>query len=323
MIRVEITFDGKLMEEWNYPILTPQLPLPAPRNLRIMPNELHPSGTPIEPLAPTPHHPTDGMRDSPHPTEGKRDSDLDGFFEWRSTVTRGVTADSFQTVNTYYAPTTGTPLRRETYARSGAVINVQIEEAAPSGAMRLVAQFDTGLEEPQVVTGVEGVFGHPNPLVRIGETSGQSSPSARCDHNFIEDQLLEAILQGSKCMETQGESDIALATEFHYIRREFTIQCTPNLMVRGRPVSAHIKGWENPTGPVVVTVNSDTFFGLAENQQRGLLFHEMLHLHFGPHDRTFADAPRERDRSGLCLPGYVFPPDDPVRMRTMPGNAKM
>src|SRR5215217_3634733 len=79
---------------------------------------------------------------------GQRDADLDGFFEWRSTVQRGAaTGNKDRTVTKWYSAETKKLTRRETYTRTKHGKHgwhVLIQEANQSGTLVKVAEFDTG-----------------------------------------------------------------------------------------------------------------------------------------------------------------------------------
>jgi hypothetical protein len=137
---------------------------------------------------------------TPAESTGQRDTDLDGFFEWRSTVQLGEkddregskdddregsedddregSEDDDRVVTTEYSPATKKLTRRTTYTRTSDGWHVLIEEVDQSGTLVTVAEFDTGLSFEGAATPSDQGSGGALPNGASG-TGGQAKRQRR------------------------------------------------------------------------------------------------------------------------------------------------
>jgi len=214
---------------------------------------------------------------------GLRDADLDGFFEWRSTVDRGPLVTDGRVQATLYTTDTQWLVRRETYTRlSEETMHVLWEEDTEGGGwLTTVANLEASTTDiysrtiyPRTPTTTWTLAG--------GEPLGQASPAGACSSdklNLILQRLAEGVQQGVACMYQHGRPDLAVKMTQNYATRQFMISCS------SCPDQAQIAVWPDPTMPVNLTI-CDAFFASDANWQRSTLFHELEHLSEPPHDPT-------------------------------------
>jgi plastocyanin len=206
---------------------------------------------------------------------GLRDADLDGYFEWRSTVDRGPLVTDGRVVTTMYFTDTHWLARRETYERlSEETMHVVWEEdTEKEGWLTTVADFDTSTFDIYSGTLTTTL------TLAGGEPPGQISPAGACSEDqlkLIWIRLGEGVKQGVDCLNRHGRFDVAAAVE-NYTKRKFDISCETCDSV------AEIEKWPDPTVPVKLRV-CNSFFTSDANWQRSTMFHEMQHLSEPDHD---------------------------------------
>ncbi len=241
---------------------------------------------------------------------GRRDADRDGFFEWRSTVQRGPTGEFLRSEVSEYALTTEMPSRRETYTSATGTVHVVWEEVDGAGVLRTVASFDADpLEEAPIEDNASGpVLG--NAEAGAGGVAGISTTGCSPEQDAkLKDRLRHAIGVGLICMGHYDATDIQLNIMFHYMARDIVIKCD----VLPENVAARLdrRSYLDPESDVVIIVNKDGFFTkLSEYEQSKTLWHEMLHNHFGPHNKKARELPRfdEFDQTEACV-DLCFGPD--------------
>jgi hypothetical protein len=238
---------------------------------------------------------------TPTKSTGQRDADLDGFFEWRSTVRRGAaTAKDDRTVTTEYSPVTKTPTRQDTYTRgTGKGWHVLIQEADQSGTLVTVAEFDTGPYIAASAPRDQGSGGDlPNgadrkvaPNATIG-ISGLTTIGCRGQKPaHLEARLRESRNVLIKCQQRYGAPELANAIANY--NRPIVITCAnpapgvirPGALSNVEPDSVTGQDWT-----VRITVNNDPmskghfFEPNSQREQASTLGHEMLHLSLGVHN---------------------------------------
>jgi hypothetical protein len=211
---------------------------------------------------------------TPAESTGQRDGDLDGFFEWREVVQHGP-AGKVTTEVTEYSPTTQKPLRRETYTREGEVVHVVVQEADESGTLQTIAMFDAEEDEEAswVSRIVHRLIGWDRPWL-AGCSPQQTA--------ILNERLKHGMGVGFECMRHNKAHDLMLDMMFHYVARDLVWNCVP----RSKPDSCRARlarhSYYNPGTPVEINVET-CFFDEGEYSQSSILWHEMLHNHFGPH----------------------------------------
>jgi hypothetical protein len=272
---------------------------------------------------------------TPTKRTGQRDTDLDGFFEWRSTVQRGATVNDARTVTTEYSPATKKPTRQETYTRTGDGWHALFQEANQSGTLVTVAEFDMGpivaaaSRDPgsgsDVPNGEDRMVGHapdikpnPNRFIKLGDIGVVELKTPGCSGNqrkHLKARLKESYNVGVQCMGAYGGGFAIRNTAVIDYYRPIEITCgdpftDPNF--RNNPkirayVSSESITSQDPT--VRISVNKREFFVKNDQaKQAQTLWHEMLHLNGG----DFLHEPKcgeecqvspdrtERDRTYAC-----------------------
>jgi hypothetical protein len=261
---------------------------------------------------------------TPTKSTGQRDTDLDGFFEWRSTVHRGAaTVNDDRTVITEYSPTTKKPTRRETYTRTGDVWHVLIQEADQSGTLVTVAEFDTG---PTIAATSrdQGAGGDlPNGEDRMAAQKAiqiEIAPNVKTigctkmERTALQAALKESRDVGTKCMAEYGAFDISLPMINHYVLRPIVITCKSLPEPKGKKQVCNAE-----TARASVTGKSKTVRiafdklcfskNISADELSQLMWHEMLHLETGDHlpgcNKACQNDPNptrrsERDRTYAC-----------------------
>jgi hypothetical protein len=214
---------------------------------------------------------------------GQRDADADGFFEWRATVRRGPALSDVRTEITRYSPGSKALTNRETCTRpSDATLQVQREEADPSGALRIVEQFVSDDEGFEHAAGAPAGMPGPNPPA--GCTPQQLQ--------MLQERLEHGVGHGLTCLHELKQDDLWLDLLFHYAARDIRLVCAPIPGPGGMKVNG--EAYYDPSVPVVITVDMAKLPSDLEEVAAGLL-HEMFHLHFGPHKRGSKSWPRFRE----------------------------
>jgi hypothetical protein len=241
---------------------------------------------------------------------GQRDADRDGFFEWRSTVQRGSTGEFLRSEVTEHAPTTETLLRRETYTSANSTVHALWEEVDDTGVLRTVASFDADpFEESPIEDYTSGPISG-NAEAGAGGVADISTTGCSPEQDAqLKDRFRHAINVGLVCMGHYDATGIQLNIMFHYLARDIVIKCD----VLPEKVAARLdrKSYLDPERKVVIIVNKDGFFTkLSEYEQSKTLWHEMLHNHFGPHNKKARRLPRfdEFDQTEACE-DLCFGPD--------------
>jgi hypothetical protein len=225
---------------------------------------------------------------------GQLDADRDGFFEWRSTVQRGSAGEFLRKEVIEHAPATETLLRRETYTSSNDTVHVLWEEVDETGVLRTVASFDADpFEEAPIEDNASGRISENGETGAGGSRVADISTTGCSPEQDaqLKDRLRHAINVGLTCMGHYDATGIQLNIMFHYVARDIVIKCD----VLPENVAARLdrKTYLDPESNVVIIVNKDGFFTkLSEYEQSKTLWHEMLHNHFGPHNKKARRLPR-------------------------------
>jgi hypothetical protein len=242
---------------------------------------------------------------TPAESTGQRDADLDGFFEWRATITRGLPEGQFRAQFTEYSPSTKLPIRRETYTTEGPVTHVVHEIADDSGTLTAIAKFDAPEEEESRFRWGTAT----SPLRALAATSWDvTTKNCTPDQDAkVKKAMDDSMSAGLECMKDHKAHHLVLAMMFHYIARDIVVTCGPlgGPDAQGRTRAATWKRRSlDPSRPVEITVNTtdNHFFNRHEYQQASVLWHEMLHNHFGYHKPSHKADPNfdELDPTEAC-----------------------
>ncbi len=214
-------------------------------------------------------------------SHGLRDADMDGFFEWRSTVEHAALPGDQRVIISMYSPVTTYLARREIYQRLDAETMRVLWEEDTGDGLTLVGDFQASTTDRYTAT-LPG---------RSDVAGGPASVAGACsDENLdlIRQRLAEAIQQGIECMHRYGRPDLAVKLAHNYATRPFIFNCA------SCTDQAQITIWPDPTMPVVLTV-CDEFFKGDANWQRSTMFHEMEHLSEPPHDPTIEEQAGDKN----------------------------
>jgi hypothetical protein len=237
---------------------------------------------------------------------GQQDADLDGFFEWRTTVQHGTLASDQSMEITEYSPATTQLTRRETYTRKDALIHVRWEEADASGTLLVVAEFDT---TPEQAAGSDmlALKNNQMPGIYPGNTCSPAETQA------IKQKLDSCVLEGFNCMRDKGRPDVGYKMLHLNISRTTNITCGS---LNGD--IAQISPWSvfaefyRLDGDINITVDPDLWRDptkVSPEQQCLILWHEMLHLNFLAHNPATVGTSRQFEIdpmfacAGLCFAG--------------------
>ena len=242
-------------------------------------------------------------------SKGRRDLDQDGFFEWRATTQRSSwIATDASTVMSEFVPATQALVGRQTYARTGSVVHTKIEEADASGAMQVVAEFDTGLTEASTHFDEAAAEGPYLAAAAVKCTAGQLKK--------IKAAFKEASRKGLECLRRHGRWDLAFSIGLDMAVKAPRYTCTPKpelpdgtfeaASINGPAVQANWMGTK-----VQINANSapNGFFtednGISIEQRpldarASTLFHEMSHISLGPGSKDHSGNNREADNVWAC-----------------------
>jgi hypothetical protein len=224
---------------------------------------------------------------------GQEDANQDGFFESVTRVVRGQTTNEQRAEVTKRSAATQALTRRETYTRTDDMIHALWERDDGSGSLETEAEFDTTLTQ---VLDAGTLTGTNQTVTEITPQAGCAAP----DELVIRTRLDEAVIGGFRCMRDKGRPDIGTKILRHYVSRTVGINCEtlPNNRI------AEISWWRTfvESTDIVITVDWGRFSGLTPEQQRNILWHEMLHLHFGAHNPLVTGTSRqtEIDQTYAC-----------------------
>lgn len=218
------------------------------------------------------------------------DEDLDGFFEWQIAAHKDADSDQDEMVITQYDPVTRTIVYRKTYTHSDTEFYVRVEKDNGSGTLELERQFSMPLALPAAQ-----------------ENSAKVPRAMTCspaDVAFVKLRLKEAMLGlgpdghegGIACLNRLSASAKAKKLQALYVGRQdnkVNIICDS---------SNYYDGIGFFSDAINLHINMETFKAKSENEQRRLLFHEMLH-ELGLHEVDPAKIPRvnEVDPTQACV----------------------
>lgn len=233
---------------------------------------------------------------------GQRDPNLDGFFEWRSTTDVGASLEEFTEEVVHYSQPPRSIYRREVHTRQGEVVHILWEEADANGTLRPVARFVTGIFATASAA--------DNPLP--GSINAPNACS-EAQLNLLNKRLEEAFKGGIECL--AGNNFDAMADLAHLKNRlKYLFTCV-NIPPAPNGQQPYAKAqWLRVLGMFIGNVEmmiDPSYFNASERMQRQVMFHELLHLHFGMHDESVElESPRrdETDRIYACA-AMCFDPD--------------
>ena len=250
---------------------------------------------------------------APTGSTGVRDSDLDGFTEWLSTVTRNAAGETQKVEVTEYDATTRSPAFRITKTVTGVnTMHVVVEQAADGGALEVVSEYDIArLDEPGTqAVGVQAAAAHVGD-VHASVASAQATPGpcgvtpSPCPAGLADaarQVLKQVVADGSKCLAAHG-----LAAEAGELGKNFSrvdIVCSDTLPAASGPAAVCGPDTNNPNERFPIYINPSLWPSDA-GAQRSIIFHEMLHTVLPEdHDPALNAAPpdirRESDRVRAC-----------------------
>ena len=225
---------------------------------------------------------------TPTQSTGARDLDLNGCPDWRATARRGATeADEKLVVEDLVEATTPRVLRRQTYTSTNDLMHVVIEEADSAGTLSTVTVFDTDI----------GLFaGGAAAAAQTVSTNGCDQAVAQ----RLEDALHDGIATGLECMAHFKKGDIATTMQWNYLFRPVVFRCQslPDDFIAG----VTRRSYMDPSSDITIFVDPGRFSDLSDYEQGKILWHEMLHLHFGPHNEKAKTLSRydEYDEVTAC-----------------------
>ncbi|HEU5013887.1 MAG TPA: hypothetical protein VFT66_15310 [Roseiflexaceae bacterium] len=233
---------------------------------------------------------------------GEDDADKDGFFERRSVVTKGATAEEWQVVITHYDPATQQPTEQQTQTRSGgATIDIVVEQADDTGALQKVNEYSVPLES---IT-----------LLKSNGTLAAARPSATCsaadcDPAAIRQKFNDAVNRGLQCLHNKGATDFEnrITRSLFRYPEPINFACASLGTHGGQTVLASTTlPFPYPLDLLpnaTIEINQDAFCNLSPDQQLQTLFHEATHLddELSRHDPNREVAPNRNgvDRSYAC-----------------------
>lgn len=229
-------------------------------------------------------------------THGKGDFDRDGFVEWSYELTRGATSAQDKAVVTTLSKSTQAPVSRKTYTWTNTTtIHVVIEQDDGSKLVKL-REMDVPRDQAGPVDKL--------PITPFMVTTSGCTPA---DAALIETRLREAMdgdpadktSGGLPCLFKMGKKAEMMRLISVYVR-DIEIECVSDPAIGAVYDGV---GWFDPFGTASVTIRvNPTNFGKRDpNDQRRLLFHEMLH-ELGEHDPEVLKSPRvdEIDPTQAC-----------------------
>ena len=212
---------------------------------------------------------------TPTQSTGARDIDLNGCPDWRATARYGTTINDDKAVFEDLVDASGKTLARQTYTRTDDVIHVVLEEVDDAGTLQVVDAFDTDLYE-------DNELGSDSSIVPASvTTSGCNADQAQ----RLKDRLRDGIGTGLTCMQHFKNGAVETTMTWNYTFRDIVIRCAPLPTNVAARVSN--RSFYNPKSTIEISVNQARFFtDLSDYEQGKTLWHEMLHLHFGPHNKN-------------------------------------
>jgi hypothetical protein len=229
------------------------------------------------------------------------DSDRDGFFEWRSVTTKGSSADEFTTVETEYLPETQALLRRTTLTPQGELTRLVVEEANQEGEMVVVDDYTVPRVQGAKLTGDNLPDEELSLDSIVAECKGPP-----CSPEEVKSRLEESVDRGLQCFDDMGDPGLKLYEKtVDVIGREINVTCAPIANFE-----ATLEGWENPDGPLELTVDPVKYCNMDDIQRAWILFHEILHAAMQrPHDPAAEQLEEEHrkqmDRIYGCM-GFCY-----------------
>jgi hypothetical protein len=207
----------------------------------------------------------------PTRTEINMDADLDGCPEWRAVITRGATINDRKVEIVELNSPTGNIRSRKTFTQTNDVVHVQQEESDASGQLRLVAKYDTGLS---VSAGTS-----PGAAPAAGPCS-----SSDCIESILQDKLRRALDDGLQCLHKNKVFDLEMQVTAAYFRLPIKVRCANLDAAKDASTITPFPFPLDLFPNVNIDVNQNRFCGLSEQEQRGILFHELMHLVIPDHD---------------------------------------
>ena len=225
----------------------------------------------------------------------------------QATGTIGATEDVGEAQFTNFSPSTRLPLDRTTYTSDGTTVTVLLERADDSGNLQPLQQFTKPLATDAVAL----------------QSEGTCSPD-QCDPAQLLSQLHAALDQGVACLRDNNENALADRLMIEALRNAPTVSCASLGVKQGRPVDATTLppfpawlGFMNWLSHRPVQVNQDSFCTYSDQEQLGLLFHELMHLDIPHHEPEKEIAPnRDQVDQIYACQAFCFKPHSAVTQCT-------
>lgn len=242
---------------------------------------------------------------------GKQDADRDGFIESRTRISYPPQhVDGQWMTIEEYSPKTQALIRRQTYERTGPdTIHVLRECDDGSGNLVKEAEFDT---TPVQVLKAEHLAGPgAQAAAEVAALTGTGCTAAQ--EKDIRDRLDEAMVQGFKCTRDNGVPELGTKV-VGLTGRQVIINCVSE---PSSDLVAELNWWDGTVGEseLEITVNLSKYGGYPLETQRGLLWHEVSHAHFGSHDLFPPARNLETDQTWACQ-SLCFPASMKAGSRT-------
>jgi hypothetical protein len=206
---------------------------------------------------------------------GQQDMDLDGFFEWRSTVKRGPALKDWRVEINRFSPSTRAQTAQEIYTRpNDATLHVLWKRNDGSGKLVNIAEFDTGVLQP------------------AGPHAGHMPAEIKTVHCSIQQRadivsgLRDCRQKGSDCLRDAGDSATARKLDTLPFSRGFNVICVESNDFVAAVDSTTVL---DASKAIDVFINRDGFFdpNRSDANRCGTLFHELLHMVTdAPHNPT-------------------------------------
>ena len=228
------------------------------------------------------------------------DVDRDGFAEKR--ITAQPDGASVQEVR--FDETTKDVSARRTVTNDGDADEVLLEDAV-AGGWQVRAAFTSPHEE--------GYEARPRLMSVRPSSIGVAAPCTDDQTAQLRAALEHAYRTGMACLDHYSAYDLAMATAFDLVVRDVEFACSYEKCVAGVTPIAHLdpRSYRDPNYLIHIDVHWECYSKLSEYGQASALWHELLHLRFGGHNRgdESSDRYREMDRTWACEQ-MCFGPND-------------
>jgi hypothetical protein len=211
----------------------------------------------------------------------ERDADLDGFFEWRSTLVKGSYSDEDRIVIREFGPESKNLTSIRTYTRNGDDIHVLVQSPDDTGVLTTIQQYDTPVLQPG--SGLAATPGFPA-VFYLTSLFYPPTPCPPEEEAMLRERLSEGVMGvgvksgGLGCLFKMGAKE-QYAAVLEAFSREKLFYCSIPENDEKKAIAAYetYDSWFSTDPVTVIFVNPGRFDSLSSEEQRSILFHEMLH----------------------------------------------